>query len=68
MPKPDSIHSLMLARFRPKTGVELLDIPFADPEAIAALNTPTAPYSNSRQPSLPPRVHGQPPHRSGRLN
>ncbi len=40
MPRPDSIHPLMLARFQPKTGVELLDIPFADPGAIAALNTP----------------------------
>jgi hypothetical protein len=38
--RPDSIHPLMLARFRPKTGVDLLDIPFADPEKIAALNTP----------------------------
>lgn len=40
MPKPDSIHPLMLARFGSKTGVELLDIPFADPGVIAALNTP----------------------------
>lgn len=40
MPRPDSIHALMLARFGSKTGVERLDIAFADPEAIAALNTP----------------------------
>lgn len=38
--KPDSIHPLMLARFQPKTGLDLLDIPFADPEEIAALNNP----------------------------
>ncbi|MBD0255701.1 MAG: chitobiase/beta-hexosaminidase C-terminal domain-containing protein, partial [Cytophagales bacterium] len=38
--RPDSIHPLMLARFQPKTGVDLLDIPFADREQIAALNTP----------------------------
>ncbi len=40
MPKPDSIQPLMLARFGPKTGLERLDIPFADPNTIAALNTP----------------------------
>jgi hypothetical protein len=38
--KPDSIQPLMQARFQPGTGVDLLDIPFADKEQIAALNTP----------------------------
>jgi uncharacterized membrane protein len=38
--RPDSIHALMLARFQPKTGIDLLDIPFADPDKITALNTP----------------------------
>ena len=38
--KPDSIHPLMLSRFQPKTGLDLLDIPFADPEEIQSLNNP----------------------------
>src|SRR5687768_90494 len=36
--KPDSIHPLMLARFQPKTGVDLLDIPFADAKELESLN------------------------------
>jgi uncharacterized membrane protein/mono/diheme cytochrome c family protein len=55
MPRPDSIHPLMLARFGPKAGVELLDIPFADPGTIAALNTP---YRTVQQLSVPkPYIH-----------
>lgn len=38
--KPDSIHPLMLSRFQPKTGLDLVDIPFADPEEIHSLNNP----------------------------
>lgn len=40
MPKPDSIHPFMLSRFQPKTGLDLLDIPFADKEKIKSLNNP----------------------------
>ena len=40
MPKADSIHPFMLARFQPKTGLDLLDIPFADQEKIKSLNNP----------------------------
>ncbi|HEX8530672.1 MAG TPA: DUF2231 domain-containing protein, partial [Cytophagales bacterium] len=55
LPKPDSIHPFMLARFGPKTGVERLDIPFADPGVIAALNTP---YRTVQQLSVTkPYVH-----------
>ena len=40
LPKVDSIESIMLSKFQPKTGVDLLDIPFADHEEIEQLNTP----------------------------
>ena len=40
MPKADSIHPFMLSRFQPKTGLDLLDIPFADQEKIKSLNNP----------------------------
>ena len=40
MDKVDSIHPFMQARFQPKTGLDLLDIPFADPDRIKALNNP----------------------------
>jgi uncharacterized membrane protein len=39
-PKADSVHPFMLARFQPKTGLDLVDISFADQESIKALNTP----------------------------
>lgn len=39
-PKPDSIHRVMVSKFRPKTGLELVDIGFADPEVIKKLNNP----------------------------
>lgn len=38
--KADSIHPFMLAMFQPKTGLDLVDIPFADQEKIKALNNP----------------------------
>lgn len=38
--KADSIHPLMLSRFQPKTGLDLVDIPFADPEELESLNNP----------------------------
>lgn len=38
--KPDSIHPIMVSKFRPKTGLELVDIAFADPEMIRKLNNP----------------------------
>jgi len=40
LPKPDSIHPFMLSRFQPKTGLDLIDIPFADNETISDLNNP----------------------------
>ena len=40
LPKVDSIQTIMLSKFRPKTGVDLLDISFADQDEIKALNTP----------------------------
>jgi hypothetical protein len=39
-PKVDSIDKIMLTKFRPKTGLDLLDVPFADPDEIASLNNP----------------------------
>ncbi|CAN5407466.1 chitobiase/beta-hexosaminidase C-terminal domain-containing protein [soil metagenome] len=36
----DSIHSIMLSRFQPKTGLDLLEIPFADQQKIKELNNP----------------------------
>lgn len=38
--KPDSIHPLMVSRFQPKTGLDLIDIPFADAEELESLNNP----------------------------
>ncbi|MEX2232610.1 MAG: FN3 associated domain-containing protein [Cyclobacteriaceae bacterium] len=38
--KPDSIHPIMLSKFRPKTGLDLVDIAFADPETVKKLNNP----------------------------
>lgn len=40
LPKVDSIQPLMLARFHPKTGLDLLDIPFVDYEVVRRLNNP----------------------------
>jgi uncharacterized membrane protein len=40
LPKVDSIHPLMLARFQPKKGLDLIDIPFADQATITSLNNP----------------------------
>ena len=40
MPKADSIHPFMLSRFQPKTGLDLMEIPFADQEEIKSLNNP----------------------------
>ena len=37
MPKADSIHPFMLSRFQPKTGLDLMEIPFADQEEIKSL-------------------------------
>lgn len=40
LPKSDSIHPFMAARFHPKTGIDLLNIPFADYDNIKQLNNP----------------------------
>jgi hypothetical protein len=40
MTKPDSIHPVMLSKFQPRSGLDLLDIPFADQEEIKRLNNP----------------------------
>ena len=40
LPKPDSIHPIMLAKFQPRTGLDLLDIPFAAQGDISRLNNP----------------------------
>ena len=40
LPKTDSIHTIMLAKFHPKSGLDLLDIPFVDHEVIESLNNP----------------------------
>lgn len=40
MPKPDSIHPIMLSLFQPKKGLDLLDIAFADQDKIRELNNP----------------------------
>jgi len=40
MTKVDSIHPIMLSKFQPKKGLDLLDIPFADPLKIKALGNP----------------------------
>ena len=38
--KPDSIHPLMVSRFQPRSGLDLLEIPFAAQEDISELNNP----------------------------
>jgi len=38
--KVDSIQPIMLSKFQPKKGLDLLDIPFADQEEIKSLNNP----------------------------
>jgi uncharacterized membrane protein len=40
LPKVDSIETIMLSRFQPKKGIDLLDIPFVDQEEIKKLNNP----------------------------
>ena len=40
LPKVDSIETIMLSKFQPKTGVDLLQISFADQDEIKQLNTP----------------------------
>jgi hypothetical protein len=40
LPKVDSIQTIMLSKFQPKTGLDLLEIPFADQEEIKELNNP----------------------------
>ena len=40
LPKVDSIQTIMLTKFHPKTGLDLLDISFVDYEDIKRLNNP----------------------------
>ena len=40
LPKVDSIETIMVSRFQPKKGIDLLDIPFVDQEEIKSLNNP----------------------------
>jgi uncharacterized membrane protein len=40
LPKVDSIQTIMLSKFHPKTGLDLLEISFADYDEIKELNTP----------------------------
>jgi uncharacterized membrane protein len=40
LPKADSIHPIMLSKFQPKTGLDLIDISFADQAKIKDLNNP----------------------------
>ncbi len=40
LPKVDSIETIMLSRFQPRKGIDLLDIPFVDQEEIKELNNP----------------------------
>jgi hypothetical protein len=40
LPKVDSIETIMRTKFQPKTGLDLLEISFADQDEIKALNTP----------------------------
>jgi uncharacterized membrane protein len=40
LPKVDSIHPLMASRFKPRTGLDLLNISFADQDELKELNTP----------------------------
>jgi uncharacterized membrane protein len=44
--KVDSIQSIMVTKFQPKKGLDLVDIPFADPSRIKSL---TNPYRNVSQ-------------------
>lgn len=44
--KVDSIQSIMVTKFQPKKGLDLIDIPFADPSRIKSL---TNPYRNVSQ-------------------
>lgn len=46
MAKVDSIHTIMLSKFKPKTGLDLIDISFADQQEINDLNNP---YRTVRQ-------------------
>ena len=40
LPKVDSIHPFMTTRFHPRTGLDLLNIPFVDYDEIKQLNNP----------------------------
>lgn len=40
LPKVDSIQTIMLSKFQPKKGIDLLEISFADHEKIVKLNSP----------------------------
>jgi uncharacterized membrane protein len=40
LPKVDSIQKIMLAKFQPKKGLDLVDISFVDPSIIKKLNNP----------------------------
>ncbi|HEX6226210.1 MAG TPA: FN3 associated domain-containing protein [Chryseolinea sp.] len=40
MSKVDSIHSIMASKFQPKKGLDLVNIPFADPAKIKELSNP----------------------------
>ncbi len=40
LPKVDSIETIMLSRFQPKKGIDLLEIPFVDQDEIKKLNNP----------------------------
>ena len=40
LPKVDSIETIMLAKFQPKKGIDLLDISFPDQDEIRQLNNP----------------------------
>lgn len=46
MAKVDSIHSIMSTKFQPKKGLDLVNIPFADPSRLKSL---TNPYRNVSQ-------------------
>jgi hypothetical protein len=40
LPKVDSIQTIMLSKFLPKSGLDLLEIPFANPDEIKQVNNP----------------------------
>lgn len=40
LPKTDSIQSIMMSRFHPRSGIDLLNIPFVDYDEIEQLNNP----------------------------